>query len=145
MIDCPVLQNQLKSKVQVEEEIIRHHPLLFVPMISAAAACICYVRNYGKHESGKTHGRQQLQLLTKVLKALGKPESELETLQKHYREKREKIQELYKQIKIAKLRLEQKKRKNKGIPDEKKEAFNELSQKYNSLREEYIALSRELN
>ncbi|KAK8595947.1 hypothetical protein V6N12_064453 [Hibiscus sabdariffa] len=63
----------------------------------------------------------------------------------HYREKREKIQELYKQIEIAKLRLEQKKRKNKGIPDEKKEAFNELSQKYNSLREEYIALSRELN
>ncbi|KAK8598160.1 hypothetical protein V6N13_095550 [Hibiscus sabdariffa] len=75
----------------------------------------------------------------------GKPASELETLQKHYREKREKIQELYKQIEIAKLRLEQKKRKNKGMPDEKKEAFNELSQKYNSLREEYIALSRELN
>ncbi|GMI97409.1 hypothetical protein HRI_003410100 [Hibiscus trionum] len=74
----------------------------------------------------------------------GKPASELETLQKQYEEKRVKIQELYKQIEIAKLRSEKKKKK-KETPDEKKEVFNELSQKYNSLREEYIALSRELN
>ncbi|KAK8683228.1 hypothetical protein V6N13_039293 [Hibiscus sabdariffa] len=76
--------------------------------------------------------------------------SELETLQKQYEEKKVKIQELYKQIETAKLRLEQQqqqkqKKKNKEIPDEKREAFNELSQKYNSLREEYIALSREMN
>ncbi|KAK8601877.1 hypothetical protein V6N12_051701 [Hibiscus sabdariffa] len=66
------------------------------------------------------------------------------------RRKKVKIQELYKQIETAKLRLEQQqqqqqKKKNKEIPDEKREAFNELSQKYNSLREEYIALSREMN
>ncbi|TYI27533.1 hypothetical protein ES332_A05G183600v1 [Gossypium tomentosum] len=67
--------------------------------------------------------------------------AELETLQKQHEEKTVKIQELKKQIETVKLRLEQKKKKE--TPGEKKEAFHDLILKYNSLRDEYIALSRD--
>ncbi|KAK6269002.1 hypothetical protein QUC31_013162 [Theobroma cacao] len=72
-------------------------------------------------------------------------EGELETLQKQHEEKTLKIQELKRQIVTVKLCLE----KKKNIPDARKEAFNDLSEKYSSLREEYNALlaerSREQN
>ncbi|KAK6264957.1 hypothetical protein SCA6_020391 [Theobroma cacao] len=81
--------------------------------------------------------------------ALAKPLPELETLQKQHEEKTLKIQELKRQIVTVKLCLEKKKKKKKNIPDARKEAFNDLSEKYSSLREEYNALlaerSREQN
>ncbi|XP_040949889.1 uncharacterized protein [Gossypium hirsutum] len=67
--------------------------------------------------------------------------AELETLQKQHEEKTVKIQELKKRIETVKLRLEQKKKKE--TPGENKEAFHDLILKYNSLRDEYIALSRD--
>nr|KJB56330.1 hypothetical protein B456_009G177400 [Gossypium raimondii] len=67
--------------------------------------------------------------------------AELETLQKQHEERTVKIQELKKRIETVKLRLEQKKKKE--TPGENKEAFHDLILKYNSLRDEYIALSRD--
>lgn len=75
-----------------------------------------------------------------ILKTLGKPPSELEILQKQHEEKTVRIQELKKQIETAKLLLEMKKKKKNDIPDEKRQAFNNLCEKYSSMREEYHAL-----
>lgn len=54
------------------------------------------------------------------------------------------IHELKVQIESVKLRLEEKKKKKKkDISDDQKQAFTILSERYNSLREEYKALLAE--
>ncbi|GLT48664.1 hypothetical protein SLA2020_222740 [Shorea laevis] len=64
--------------------------------------------------------------------------SEFEKVQKQYEEKMVRIQELKKQIESVKVSLEEK--KNIPVPEETKEAFKSLSQRYESLREEYNGL-----
>ncbi|KAK8504818.1 hypothetical protein V6N13_056129 [Hibiscus sabdariffa] len=76
-------------------------------------------------------------------RALVKSPSELETLQKQHVERTVKIQELKKQIEALKLRSEKKTATTaakKSIADERREAFKNLSEKYNSRRKEYDAL-----
>ncbi|EOY28670.1 Uncharacterized protein TCM_030205 [Theobroma cacao] len=124
-----------------------------VPPIKVEARIVACEGGICKH-----HGRWQWQLLQpsssitfsfEPFEALAKPLPELETLQKQHEEKTLKIQELKRQIVTVKLCLEKKKKKKKNIPDARKEAFNDLSEKYSSLREEYNALlaerSREQN
>ncbi|GKU93753.1 hypothetical protein SLEP1_g7320 [Rubroshorea leprosula] len=65
--------------------------------------------------------------------------SDFEKVQKQYEEKMVRIQELKKQIESVKVSLEEKK-KNIPVPEETKEAFKSLSQRYESLREEYNVL-----
>ncbi|OIW08813.1 hypothetical protein TanjilG_16394 [Lupinus angustifolius] len=72
--------------------------------------------------------------------ATGEKASELEALQKEHEEKTLKIQELKIQIELTKNRLEKRK---KEVNEENIGGFNTLSNKYNSLREEYNAMLAE--
>ncbi|KAG4132257.1 hypothetical protein ERO13_D08G021050v2 [Gossypium hirsutum] len=68
---------------------------------------------------------------------------EIETLQKQHEEKTIRIRDLKRQIEALKLRLAKTKTKKNISRDERREAFNELCEKYHSLRNEYNALLRE--
>ncbi|MFQ6625290.1 hypothetical protein Gotur_005413, partial [Gossypium turneri] len=69
--------------------------------------------------------------------------SEIETLQKQHEEKTIRIRDLKRQIEALKLRLAKTKTKKNISRDERREAFNELCEKYHSLRNEYNALLSE--
>ncbi|TYH04560.1 hypothetical protein ES288_A08G016400v1, partial [Gossypium darwinii] len=69
--------------------------------------------------------------------------SEIETLQKQHEEKTIRIRDLKRQIEALKLHLAKTKMKKNSSRDERREAFNELCEKYHSLRNEYNALLSE--